>query len=134
MASGGFTVALADSVGVKPEYILGLLNSTLLFWRLRQLSSLFRGGWVTCTKQYFGELPIHLIEVSNPGEKARHDRLVELVEQMLAAKKQLAAALSDKDKDFYTHRCDGLDRQIDGLVYDLYALTPDEIKVVEGRP
>ncbi len=34
----------------------------------------------------------------------------------------------------YTHRCDGLDRQIDALVYDLYALTPTEIKIVEGNP
>ena len=39
--------------------------------------------------------------------------MVELVEQMLAARKQLAGAQSDKDKDFYTNRCDGLDRQID---------------------
>ncbi len=26
----------------------------------------------------------------------------------------------------------GLDRQIDALVYELYGLTPDEIKIVEG--
>jgi hypothetical protein len=51
---------------------------------------------------------------------------------MLAAKKQLVGAQSDKDKDFYTNRCDGLDRQIDAMVYDLYALTPAEIKIVEG--
>jgi hypothetical protein len=37
-----------------------------------------------------------------------------------------------KDKDFYTNRCDGLDRQIDALVYDLYALTPAEIQIVEA--
>ena len=60
------------------------------------------------------------------------DRTTELVEQMLAARKQLAGAQSDKDKDFYTNRCDGLDRQIDALVYDLYALTPAEIQIVEG--
>jgi type I restriction-modification system DNA methylase subunit len=132
MASGGFTIALSDSVKVKPEYVLGLLNSTLLFWRLRQISNVFRGGWITCTKQYFGELPIRLIDFSNSADKARHDRMVALVEQMLAAKKQLAGAQSDKDKDFYTNRCDGLDRQIDTLVYDLYALTPAEIKIVEG--
>jgi len=56
-----------------------------------------------------------------------------LVEQVLAAKKQLAGAQSDKDKDFYTNRCDGLDRQIDALVYDLYALTPAEIKIVQDH-
>ena len=45
---------------------------------------------------------------------------------------QLAAAQSDADEDFYGNKCAGLDRQIDTLVYELYALTPDEIKIVEG--
>jgi hypothetical protein len=40
-----------------------------------------------------------------------HGGTTELVEQMLAAKKQLAGAQSDKDKDLYTNRCDGLDRE-----------------------
>jgi hypothetical protein len=132
MASGGFTIALANSVKLKPEYILGLLNSSLLFWRLRQISNVFRGGWITCTKQYFGELPIHTIDFSKPADKARHDKLVALVEQMLAAQPQLARAQSDKDKDFYANKCAALDRQIDTLVYELYGLTPDEIKIVEG--
>ena len=132
MASGGFTVALGDSVKLKPEYVLGLLNSTLLFWRLRQISNVFRGGWITCTKQYFGELPIRLIDFSDSNDRERHDHIVELVEQMLAAKKQLAAAQTDKDKDFYSNRCDGLDRQIDALVYDLYGLGAEEIRIVEG--
>ena len=52
---------------------------------------------------------------------------------MLSARKQLAGAQSDKDKDFYANRCDGLDRQIDTLVYGLYALTPTEIQIVEGE-
>jgi len=30
------------------------------------------------------------------------------------------------------HRCNNLDRQIDALVYDLYGLTTEEIKIVEG--
>jgi adenine-specific DNA-methyltransferase len=55
-----------------------------------------------------------------------------LVEQMLAAKPQLARAQSDKDKNFYENKCATLDRQIDALVYDLYGLTADEIKIVEG--
>jgi hypothetical protein len=54
-----------------------------------------------------------------------------LVEQMLAAQPQLARAQSDKDKDFYANKCAALDRQIDSLVYELYGLSPDEIKIVE---
>jgi hypothetical protein len=60
------------------------------------------------------------------------DRMVEFVAQMLAAKPQLAGAQSDKDKDFYENKCAALDRQIDALVYELYGLTGDEIKIVEG--
>ena len=60
--------------------------------------------------------------------------MVSLVEQMLATKPQLAGAQSDKDKDFYENKCAALDRQIDALVYELYGLTPDEVKIVEGLP
>jgi hypothetical protein len=49
---------------------------------------------------------------------------------MTAAQKKLATA--QNDLDFYTHRCDGLDRQIDVLGDVLYALTPAEIKIVES--
>ena len=56
-----------------------------------------------------------------------------MVLNLLAAKPQLARAQSDKDKDFYENKCAALDRQIDALVYELYALTPDEIKIVENQ-
>jgi hypothetical protein len=58
--------------------------------------------------------------------------MVALVEQMLATKPQLAAAQSDADKDFYGNKCAALDRQIDGLVYELYGLTDEEIGMVEN--
>ncbi len=51
---------------------------------------------------------------------------------MLEAKKQLAAARSEGDQNFYKNKCATLDRQIDNLVYELYDLTPDEIAIVEG--
>ena len=70
MASGGFTITLAANCPLRPEYVLGLLNSRLLFWNLQQMSNIFRGGWITCTKQYFGKLPI-----ANP-DKTRHDEIV----------------------------------------------------------
>ncbi len=47
------------------------------------------------------------------------------------AKKQLAEAQSEKDQDFYENKCASLDLQIDVLVYELYGLTADEIKIVE---
>ena len=37
-----------------------------------------------------------------------------------------------KDTNSYTTCCAALDRQTDALVYELYGLTADEIKIVEG--
>jgi len=132
MASGGFTVTLGENCPYAAEFVLGLLNSTLLFWHLRQISNLFRGGWITCTKQYFGELRIRNLDLGISPDKARHDRMVQLVEQMSEAKKQLAGAQTDKDSTYFENKCASLDRQIDALVYDLYGLTEAEIKIVEG--
>jgi hypothetical protein len=58
--------------------------------------------------------------------------MVQLVEQMLDAKKQLAAARTERDKTFYESKCASLDRQIDELVYELNGLKPEEIAIVEG--
>jgi hypothetical protein len=68
----------------------------------------------------------------DPGEKAQHDRMVRLVEQMLASKQLLASANADRDRNFYERKCADLDRQIDRLVYELYELTDEEVAVVEA--
>jgi hypothetical protein len=57
MASGGFSVSLRTDDD-RSRYVLGLVNSKLLYWNLALISNKFRGGWITCTKQYFGTLPI----------------------------------------------------------------------------
>lgn len=58
--------------------------------------------------------------------------MVELVEKMLEAKKSLVNAQTDKDKTFFERYCDSLDKQIDALIYDLYELSADEIKIIES--
>jgi type I restriction-modification system DNA methylase subunit len=131
MASAGFTITLLPTCNLDARYVLGLINSQLLFWKLQSISNIFRGGWITCTKQYLGELPIRTIDFSDPADKARHDKIVELVEQMLSLNKQLATAKTDHDKTLLQRQIDAIDMQIDRLVYELYGLTEEEIKIVE---
>jgi hypothetical protein len=132
MASGGFSITIGDDCPLNAKYVLGIINSRLIFWKLKHLSNLFRGGWITCTKQYFGELPIHNINFSDKADKARHDKMVQLVEQMMQAKQLSLTPRNERDKDFYENKCAALDRQIDRLVYELYDLTDDEIALIEN--
>ena len=130
MASGGFSISI-DSGYLSPRYAFGLLNSNLLFWYLKSISNRFRGGWITCTKQYVGRLPIHLIDFTNPTDKARHDRMVALVNRMLDLHKQLPEAKTPQTQTVLQRQIETTDRQIDALVYELYGLTDEEIKIVE---
>ena len=63
---------------------------------------------------------------------ARHDKMVALVERLLALHKRLAAATIPADKNLYQRQIEATDRQIDALVYELYGLMVEEIRVVEG--
>jgi hypothetical protein len=72
------------------------------------------------------QLPVRTINFSDPKDKARHD-------EMLRLHKELAEAKSPQDKEFLQRRIDATDRQIDRLVYELYGLTEEEIRVVEGQ-
>jgi hypothetical protein len=132
MASGGFSITVNNATNLSPKYVLDLLNSKLLFWRLQSISNIFRAGWITCTKQYVEILPIHLINFSDPADKVRHDKMVSLVEQMLNLNRKHAATKLAHEKTTLERQIAATDRQIDVLVYELYGLTEEEIKIVEG--
>ena len=109
------------------EYVLGILNSLLMQWRFK----------ITSTNNNVGTneletLPIRTIDFSDPTDKARHDQMVELVEQMLDLNKRLAQAKDPQTKTVLQRQIETTDRQIDHLVYELYGLTKEEIKIVEG--
>jgi len=135
MASGGFSISIGKDSRLSPRYMLGLLNSKLLFWYLAMISNRFRGGWITCTKQYVGSLPIRRINFDDPEDAARHDRMVEMVEEMLRLQKEhaQAEALKEDRRHDLARRIERLDAEIDVLVYELYGLTEKEIAVVEGQ-
>jgi type I restriction-modification system DNA methylase subunit len=113
-------------------YILGLLNSKLLRWYFPFVSAPFRGGWMSANRQFLSQLPIRIINLSDTDDKARHDRMVTLVEQMLSLHRQLATAKTPDEEIRLQRQIDATDQQIDRLVYELYGLTEKEIQIVEG--
>ncbi len=134
MASGGFSIKLGSGASISPRYALGLLNSKLLFSYLKSKSNIFRGGWITCTKQYVGPLPIRPINFSDQADKARHDKLVTLVERMLELKKKKhSGKLVPSELGRAEREIASTDAEIDNLVYELYGITDHERKIIEGE-
>ena len=113
-------------------YFLGVVNSKLLESIMQSFSPPVRGGYYRYFSQYVETLPIRTIDFSSPADKARHDRMVEMVEQMLSLNKQLAITNTAHEKTALQRQIDATDHQIDQLVYALYGLTEEEIRIVEG--
>ncbi len=113
------------------KYFLGILNSNITFFLFRKILPKLRGDFYEPSYIYFKLFPIKTIDSLNINEKGIHDKIVNLVDSMLASQKQLASAKSDSDRSLIQQKIDALDRQIDKLVYELYGLTEEEIHLVE---
>ncbi|NAT11143.1 hypothetical protein C4E22_06340 [ANME-1 cluster archaeon AG-394-G06] len=112
------------------KYLLGCMNSKLLWRFLQEIAAGRRGGFIEAKPFYVEQLPIRTIDFSNHAEVAKHDKLISLVDNMLELQRKYHDARMGRDKELYERRIKVVDAQIDGLVYDLYGLTEEEVKVV----
>ena len=116
------------------EYLLGILNSRLMtFYHRKKFLDEFKMRFQKILIKDCRRLPIHTIDFSNPDEKAQHDKLVSLVDNMLDLQKKYDETRMEQDKELYERQIKIVDTQIDRMVYDLYGLTEGEIEVVEGE-
>ena len=130
--TSGYGITLKDTVAESLKYILGLLNSKILDFYLKRVSTTMRGGFFRYFTQYIEQLPIRPINFADPADVVRHDRMVALVETMLELHRKLAAAVTGQEKTVHQRQIETTDRQIDRLVYELYGLTAEEVGIVEG--
>ncbi|NLX24891.1 MAG: N-6 DNA methylase [Lentisphaerae bacterium] len=131
--SGPFYGIRPKNPNLSLHYLLGLLNSALFGMIVKAQSTNLRGGYIKFSKQYIESAPIPPIDFDHPADVAKHDKMVGLVERMLELNKKKAAENNPETLRLLETQIAATDRQIDRLVYDLYALTDDEIALVEGK-
>lgn len=96
------------------KYFLGILLSGIGAWYLRTKYAIYDELYPWYTKKQLADFPI---------KKKEEKKIASLVDRILAAKH------ADPEAD-----TTALERKIDELVYQLYGLTEEEIKIVEGKP
>ncbi len=101
------------------KYLLGFLNSSLIFYYFKNIGHLYSDKGFLLSNQYVEKFPIPKINSKN---QKIADELINLVDEILKAKEQ--------DKNANTQE---LENKINSLVYKLYNLTDDEIKIIEGK-
>ncbi|MBT9151722.1 MAG: Modification methylase PaeR7I [candidate division WS2 bacterium] len=104
------------------KYLLALLNSNLMEFYFSFIGIMTAGGAFTLKHETIGEFPIR--EGSIKDQKP----FIEFVDQILAITRAEDYLQNPQKKA----QVNELERQIDQMVYELYGLTEEEIKIVEG--
>ncbi|MDP1624355.1 MAG: N-6 DNA methylase [bacterium] len=119
---GGYNLNRLSNIIARTGYsllgLLGILNSNLF-------------NWLFSTRYYDYEIkPVYLR--NSPLADCNNKKLISLVEQMIAFHKSLSTAKTPQEKERLERQIEVTDKAIDSLVYELYGLSDEEIKIVEG--
>ncbi|EKJ5128316.1 Eco57I restriction-modification methylase domain-containing protein [Campylobacter coli] len=114
--SATFYVIKTQRINVK--YLTAILNSKLIAFWLKHKGKM-QGNNYQIDKEPLLNIPI--VDTNSKNKKLA-DELINLVDEILKAKEQ--------DKNANTQE---LENKINSLVYKLYNLTEDEIKIIENR-
>ena len=112
------------------KYLFGLIGSKTLDYYMHSISSTKQGWHFEYKPIYISKLPIRTINFNDPADMTRHDQMVRLVDQMLELNKKLAESKMPQTTEMLRRQIEKTDRQIEHLVYELYDLTEEEIKIV----
>jgi Type II restriction enzyme, methylase subunits len=111
--------------GKNLKFILGLLNSKISKWYMQSLAYSLSEGAQRWIKQYVEQLPLPPITKENQHIA---DQIVQKVDQILTLT-QSKDYDTNQEKQQHVKR---LEHEIDQLVYQLYNLTEEEIKIIEN--
>ncbi|ELF1071948.1 class I SAM-dependent DNA methyltransferase [Campylobacter jejuni] len=100
-------------------YLTALLNSNVNFYYFKQIGAKLGASGYEMSKIFVEKLPIPKINSKN---QKLADELINLVDEILKAKEQ--------NKNANTQE---LENKINSIVYKLYNLTEEEIKIIEGK-
>jgi adenine-specific DNA-methyltransferase len=108
---------------IADEYILALLNSNLLTYFLMKTSSNLRGGYFSMKPGYVDRFPLKA-SFSAKQEKELYEQIIQTVARI--------NTISNTKSDVTRREVIALKEKIDELIYELYGLTDEERRVVDG--
>jgi len=105
------------------RYIASLFNSKVEFWYFKKIGATLGSAGYEMSKIFIENLPIPPI---TPTNEQIVKQIELLVDKILAANASTSSAQNSKTDTSQW------EKEIDELVYRLYQLTPEEIKIIEG--
>jgi hypothetical protein len=130
-ADGVFADKTCYFIPSNDRYLLGLLNSTVLFFYFANHAVERQHGYYEYLTQYVERLPIRPIDEDDAEDVRRRDAIVTRVDRMLDLHARRAEATTDAARHQLQQQIDAVDAEIDRLVYALHGLSEADIAIVE---
>lgn len=128
--ASGYGITLRQDVQESPKYFLGLLNSSLLDFHLKNISTSLRGGYFRYFTHFVRRLPIRRIDFNRREDRQRHDAIVRLVDQLMQLLQQVEVSHSELQNKTLQTQIEIKRIEIDRIVYTLYDLSSDAIALL----
>lgn len=128
-----FSLSFNEFKTADKYFILGLLNSKLMEFHMKSFGTTIRGGYTRFHKQYIETFRIKQPNFQIKFEIQLHDQIKSLVDQLLQLNKDLHGTPLQTQKEQIKRRIDYCEDKINELVFKLYDLTEDEIRIIEGK-
>ena len=113
-------------------YFYAILNSKIFWFFVSNTSTALRGNAYRLTPEFISPFKFPNLDLNNKQDKEMHDKMVALVDSIIALNKKLAVEKNPNAVTMVSRQINAVDKQIDALVYKLYNLSEDEIKIIEG--
>ncbi len=129
-----FNIVAKEDRDIKIKYLLALLNSNLLnFYHKNKYLDSSKNLFQKILIQNCKRFPIKIIDKKNKAEKSLHDEIAKLVDQLLKLNVEKAESKLQTKTSLIVSKIEYFENRINEIVYQLYELTPEEIKIVEGN-
>ncbi len=116
---------------LQAAFLAGILSSRLISFYIKKFYNEENDAFPQIKVGQLKNIPICVVNLDEITDKSKHDRMVVLVETMLDLHKKKVTAKDDGELKRLQRLIDSTDSEIDRLVYDLYGLTEEEIRIVE---
>jgi hypothetical protein len=123
---------LNDFEPIDLTFLLGILNSNVIDYIYNKLVPEKGKAFAEVKAINLKQLPIPLLDLNNPIEKSAHDQIVKLVDQLLLLNHEMSTIKLQSAVLQIESKIEYCEDKINELVYQLYELTAEEIKIVEG--
>jgi len=118
-------------IPVDDKFLLAILNSKLVQFFYSNITSKIRGGYLRFIRQYLERIPIPIF-INTLDSSGYQKQIIEIVDNLQVLNEQLNSTTLKTHFQSIEQAVNHAEKRIDQLVYELYGLGEEEIRIIES--